>query len=156
MDSDAEKPTNTPLEQILPSPCSNPSDCHQGKWTSSTYLLLYVPPEPNKLRACMWLLGNNPADFGIQFPVFDATVLANWASPPTNNEPLGNFSVSSAAPTSNAGWQMMDDGKPVTLSLIIHLFCSCLTNNASSNGHNELSAVALGWEWVLGGKGRQG
>ncbi|KAF2175888.1 fungal-specific transcription factor domain-containing protein [Zopfia rhizophila CBS 207.26] len=72
--SDVE--TNIPLEQLSPSPCSNTSYYHQS----------------------------NSAGFGVQFPVFDATVLANWASPTI--EPLGSFQVST--PASNVGWQMLD------------------------------------------------
>ncbi|RYP88804.1 hypothetical protein DL770_004596 [Monosporascus sp. CRB-9-2] len=73
-DSDIE--TNTPPEVLSPSTYSNAGDYRQ----------------------------DNPAGFGVQLPIFDATVLANWAT--RTNESIGSFPAS--MPAANVGWQMMD------------------------------------------------
>ncbi|RYP65658.1 hypothetical protein DL771_008210 [Monosporascus sp. 5C6A] len=76
-DSDIE--TNTPLEVLSPSTYSNSGDYRQ----------------------------DNPAGYRVQFPIFDATVSANWATPAS--ESTSSFPAS--MPAANLGWPMMD-GKP--------------------------------------------
>ncbi|CAM1504947.1 Fc.00g025380.m01.CDS01 [Cosmosporella sp. VM-42] len=64
---------------------------------------LGVPP-PNFASSASRYGQDNPADFSVQFPVFDATVMSNWPTPA--NEPMGLSPV--ATSLSNPGWQIMD------------------------------------------------
>ncbi|RYO83618.1 hypothetical protein DL764_009438 [Monosporascus ibericus] len=74
--ADSDIKTNTPLEVLSPSTYSNVGDYRQ----------------------------DNPAGFGVQFPIYNATVFANWATP--TNEHIGLFPAS--MPDPNGGWHMVD------------------------------------------------